>query len=75
MFLRSASCHPWGVPDAKPKPRRKTGKRSDEGYSQVNLLLPEALRRELKARAALEGRDMSTIVEQLLREYLAADPT
>jgi uncharacterized protein (UPF0297 family) len=37
----------------------------------MTLLIPEALRRELKARAALEGTDMSTIVEQLLRQYLS----
>ena len=40
----------------------------------MTVLIPDALRRELKVRAALEGTDMSTIVEKVLREYLNAQP-
>jgi plasmid stability protein len=57
----------------KRRNRAKTGKRSDEAYTQMTVLVPEALRRELKARAALEGRDMSTIVEQVIRTYLITE--
>ena len=39
----------------------------------MTVLIPEALRRDLKARAALEGTDMSTIVEQLIRAHLSRD--
>lgn len=49
---------------------RKPGKRSDEACTQVNLLISETLRRELQARAALEGTDMSAIVEKFLTEHL-----
>ena len=54
----------------KRRQRAKTGKRSDEAYTQMTVLVPEDLRRELKSRAALEGRDMSAIVEELLTAYL-----
>ena len=57
----------------KRRQRAKTGKRSDEEYTQMTVLVPETLRRELKSRAALEGTDMSTIVEQVLSEYLARE--
>ncbi len=58
------------MPDSKKSPRPKTGKRSDDAYANVGLLLPEALRRQLKAAAALEGTDMSTLAEEAIREYL-----
>ncbi len=54
----------------KRRNRAKTGKRSDEMYSQVSLLIPEALRRRLKAAAALEGKDMSTLAEEAITSYL-----
>ena len=56
--------------EVKRRQRAKTGKRSDDRYSQVNFLLPEDLRREFKARAVIDGRDMSDIIEELIREYL-----
>ncbi len=57
---------------AEPKRRNrpKTGKRSDASYALTGLLLPEDLKRRLKATAALEGRDMSTLAEEAIREYL-----
>jgi predicted DNA-binding protein len=58
------------VAEVKRRNRAKTGKRSSATYSQVSLLLPEELRRQLKATAALEGRDMSTLAEEAIREYL-----
>lgn len=54
----------------KRRNRAKTGKRSNEAYAQVTMLLPDALRRQLKATAALEGRDMSTLAEEAITEYL-----
>lgn len=60
----------WGVTDKPRRRREKTGKRSDEAYTNVGLLLPEALKRRLKAQAALEGRDMSTLAEEAIVEYL-----
>ena len=56
--------------EVKRRNRAKTGKRSDETYSQVSLLIPEALRRRLKAAAALKGKDMSTLAETAITEYL-----
>jgi hypothetical protein len=60
------------VADAKRRERPKTGRRSDERYVQANFLLPRDLVREFKARAVLEGRDMSEIVEGLLRTYVSS---
>jgi hypothetical protein len=59
-----------GVPEPKRRNRAKTGKRSNDAYVNVGLLLPEALRRQLKAAAALEGRDMSTLAEEAITRYL-----
>lgn len=60
---------------ARQRNRAKTGKRSDKTYTNVGLLLPEALKRRLKAQAALEGRDMSTLAEEAITEYLERRPT
>jgi hypothetical protein len=68
---RSVPCHRRGVSEPKRRNRAKTGKRSDDAYTQVTLLIPEELRRQLKAAAALQGRDMSTLAEEAIRAYLA----
>ena len=40
------------------------------GNANVGVLLPEELRRRLKATAALELRDMSSLAEEAITEYL-----
>lgn len=52
---------------AEPQQR---GKRGDPNYSQVAGMIPTELRRRFKAKASLEGRDMSTVLEELIRAYV-----
>jgi len=54
---------------AEPKPEQR-GKRGDPDYSQVAGMIPTELRRRFKAKVSLEGRDMSTVLEELIREYV-----
>ena len=68
--MRCRDMSSCGVPEPKRRNRAKTGKRSDAAYVNVGLLLPEVLRRQLKAAAALEGRDMSSLVEEAITKYL-----
>ena len=53
----------------KERPKVDAG-RSSRGYVQINLRVPEELRREFKAAAVMDGREMGEIVEQMIREYL-----
>ena len=50
------------------------GKRGDPAYAQVAGMIPLELRRKFKARVALEGEDMSRVLERLIREYLDDTP-
>lgn len=38
---------------------------------KVTTMLPDELAREIKAQAAKEGRPLSELLEELIREYLA----
>lgn len=51
------------------KDEREKG-RAARGYVQINLRVPEELRRRFKAAAVLDGREMGEIVEEMIREYL-----
>ena len=53
----------------KERPKVDAG-RASRGYVQINLRVPEELRREFKAAAVMDGREMGEIVEQMIREYL-----
>ncbi len=55
---------------APPRPGRKPGRRAS-GAVQVNVLLPADLRLEVKAEAMRAGRDLSDVVEELLRGWMA----
>jgi hypothetical protein len=57
------------TPDHKPKSEQH-GKRGDPAYAQVAGMIPLELRRRFKAKVALEGKDMSGVLEELIREYL-----
>jgi hypothetical protein len=46
------------------------GKRGDPAYAQVAGMIPLELRRRFKAKVALEGEDMSRVLETLIREYV-----
>lgn len=56
----------------KPKPEQ-FGKRGDPNYAQVAGMIPLELRRQFKARVALEGEDMSGVLERLIRAYVEDD--
>jgi hypothetical protein len=62
-----------------PKPKGATssgqtseqhGKRGDPAYAQVAGMIPLELRRRFKAKVALQGEDMSRVLEALIQEYV-----
>lgn len=55
--------------DDKPTYEQR-GKRGDPAYAQVAGMIPLELRRRFKAKVALEGKDMSRVLEALIREYV-----
>lgn len=56
-------------PDDKPGYEQR-GKRGDPAYAQVAGMIPLELRRRFKAKVALEGKDMSRVLEALIQEYV-----
>lgn len=55
----------------EPKPATEQfGKRGNPDYAQVAGMIPLDLRRRFKAKVALDGEDMSSVLERLIREYL-----
>lgn len=60
------------TPEARPqKPGRKPGKHSDENYTQTSIYLPIDLRNRVRAKLYEKGMEMSGLVEEALREWLA----
>ena len=68
-----------GVATQKPKAdaaaadarsRARVGKRSDEGWTQLNIFVPKNVRRRLKVHAAETEEELSEIVTRLLRVHL-----
>jgi hypothetical protein len=57
------------TPEDKPSYEQR-GKRSDLTYAQVSGMIPLELRRRFKAKVALEGEDMSRVLEALIQEYV-----
>lgn len=57
---------------AEPAPVQR-GKRGDPNFSQVAGMIPTELRRRFKAKVSLEGRDMSSVLEELIREYVESE--
>lgn len=60
------------MPDTPDKKRlsEQHGKRGDPAYAQVAGMIPLELRRRFKAKVALEGEDMSRVLEALIRKYV-----
>ncbi len=50
---------------------RKPGKHSDENYTQTSIYLPVDLRNRVRAKLYEKGMEMSGLVEEALREWLA----
>lgn len=53
------------------KPGRKPGKHSDGSYTQTSIYLPIELRNRVRARLYEQGVEMSGLVEDMLRGWLA----
>jgi len=53
------------------KPGRKPGKHSDENYTQTSIYLPIELRNRVRAKLYEKGMEMSGLVEDMLRDWLA----
>jgi hypothetical protein len=53
------------------KPGRKPGKHSDENYTQTSIYLPIELRNRVRAKLYEQGQEMSGLIENMLREWLA----
>ena len=48
---------------------RPRGKRSDPDYTQVTVYLPKTLHRGVRSKLALQGREFSQLVEELLTDW------
>jgi len=46
------------------------GKRADPTYTQLSATVPKNLKVRFKAAVALDGKDINTVVEELLEAYL-----
>jgi hypothetical protein len=53
------------------RPGRKPGKHSDENYTQTSIYLPIELRNRVRSRLYEQGQEMSGLIEDMLREWLA----
>jgi hypothetical protein len=53
------------------KPGRKPGKHSNADYTQTSIYLPVELRNRVRAKLYEHGLEMSGLVEEMLREWLA----
>lgn len=62
------------TPESAPKVRRRSSRRSNtpkaEPKTKIGLCITADAARRLAVHAAMEGRDRSEIVEQLISEYL-----
>lgn len=62
--------------DASPKPRpvgRPPAKHSSGEYAQMTVYIKKTVRNEVKMRLFQEGRELSALVENLLKTWLDAD--
>ncbi len=48
----------------------KWGKRGKSNYSQICGQIPKELHLKFKSKVALTGRDMATVLEELIAEYV-----
>lgn len=46
------------------------GKRADPAYTQLSATIPKDLKARFKAAVVMDGRDINTVVEELLEAYL-----
>ena len=58
---------------APKKPGRRPGKHSNQNYTQTSIYLPIELRNRVRARLYERGMEMSSLVEDMLREWLTKE--
>ncbi|MCA9840281.1 MAG: hypothetical protein KC422_25445, partial [Trueperaceae bacterium] len=49
---------------------KQWGKRASSKYSRINGLIPSDLKKQFKAKVALDGSDISKKIEELIRDYV-----
>ncbi len=60
-------------PEAAPTPEpTKKSKSSDPNYMRTTVYLPKQIHRRLKSAAADEEREISEVVEELVKNWLAS---
>lgn len=59
------------TPEAPKRPGRKPGKHSNENYTQTSIYLPIDLRNKVRAKLYEKGMEMSGLVEDMLRDWMA----
>lgn len=76
-FLRGSSKTQTGLNEFIAKERIMTiqSKQGKAGIKQMNIRLPEATHRKLKAQAALDGCSMTQALEALINAYLSNEIT
>jgi len=50
---------------------RKPGKHSNENYAQTSIYLPIELRNRVRAKLYERGMEMSGLIENMLRDWMA----
>jgi len=61
------------TPETSPTPRRvgrPPAKHSSPDYTQMTVYVPKSVRNEVKMRLFQEGRELSALVEKLLKTWL-----
>jgi hypothetical protein len=69
----SSTHQPSKLPDAAPNtPQRRFGKSADPAWTKITILMRRAHKRNVRRRLEDEGegRDLSTLIDQLLGEWM-----
>lgn len=70
LLKRTEKPNQFGEKSPK-KTGRKAGKHSDKNYTQTSIYLPIDLRNRVRGKLYEQGMEMSGLVEEMLREWLA----
>jgi hypothetical protein len=62
---------PNGVANGQKKRGRKPGKHSSADYTQTSIYLPIELRNRVRAKLYEKGMEMSGLIEDMLKDWLA----
>ncbi|GHF61012.1 hypothetical protein HNQ07_004100 [Deinococcus metalli] len=72
VFAGETTASPKPAPDIQgtPPPASVTPAAPTEKIVQLNVAVPESLRREVKIKALQRGQDMNTVVKELLTAWV-----